>query len=75
MKVWILQMKDIEEDKISIHSNFIQLGFDSLDFVEIEFNIRKDYGVGLNHELIALKKIVNINDLIKYIIFESNATN
>ncbi|ANI31130.1 hypothetical protein PL78_15045 [Yersinia entomophaga] len=75
MKDWILTMKDLEEDQITPNADFRQLGFDSLDFVEFQFNIQKDYNIELKPELLTSQKITNLHQLIQYIISESELNN
>jgi acyl carrier protein len=67
----IVELKDIEEDKLVPELSFEELALDSLDYVEIQLRIKKKFKVEITPELFSSGQLKNLGDLCAYI--ESNS--
>jgi len=74
LQTTILDMKDIDEDIVQPQTALESLELDSLDYVEVQVNIKKNYGVDLTPDLFATGKINSIGNLVDYIVTESAIT-
>jgi acyl carrier protein len=64
----ILDLKDFDEDDINKDLTFEELDLDSLDFIEIQVVLKKNYGVTIQAEAFQEGEINTIGDLCKYVI-------
>jgi len=69
----ILELKDIEEDKLTPQLPIDELGFESLDYVEIQVGIKKNFGVEIDPGLFQSGAIKTLGDLSRYIEEQSSA--
>jgi len=66
LKKVINDILDIEEDKISLESNFLEdFGADSLDIVEMVMAIEEEFNLEIPDE--DVEKVLSVNDVINYI--------
>jgi acyl carrier protein len=72
IKERILMMKDLNETEILLESTFESLGFDSLDYIELQILSQDLYGIKLPDELFYQRYIASIKDMVKYIIMQTS---
>lgn len=66
LKKVITDVLDIEEEKISFESNFLEdFGADSLDIVEMVMAIEEEFNIEIPDE--DVEKVLSVNDVINYI--------
>lgn len=68
IKEKIMLIKDIDDNQVSYHSTFLDLYFDSLDYVEIQIFILDEYNIHISDELFIGNNIGSIKQLIEYIV-------
>lgn len=56
---------DIDEDEVTLETHLEDLGFDSLDMIDIVMDIEDEFGVEVPDE--ALEKFETIRDIVNYI--------
>lgn len=69
----ILELKDIDEDKLTPQLLIEDLGFESLDYVEIQVGIKKNFGVEIDPGLFQSGTLKTLGDLSRYIEEQSAA--
>ena len=67
LKEAILELKDIEPNDFTMDTELASVDLDSLDLVDIQVNIRREYGVQLPAGLFADGKINTFGQLASYI--------
>lgn len=57
----LAEYKEVETSEIAMDTTFEQLGFDSLDVVEIVMNLEEEFGLELemNESLVDVKSVVD----------------
>ncbi len=66
LKKVITDILDIEEEKISFESKFLEdFGADSLDIVEMVMSIEEEFNIEIPDE--DVEKVLSVNDVINYI--------
>jgi acyl carrier protein len=60
----ILELKDVDEDRLVPELVIDSLALDSLDFVEIQLGIKKAYNVSVEPEVFAQGTVRTLGDLI-----------
>lgn len=70
LKSTILELNDVDEERITPSLMVKDLALDSLDYVQIQVSIKKKYGVQVSPEVFASGKVQTVGDLCSYI--ESN---
>lgn len=66
MKSMIAEQLDIEEDSITLESNFSEdLDADSLDLFELVMSLEEEYGVEIPSE--DLEKMATVGDIVNYL--------
>lgn len=70
IKERILMMKDLNETEILLESTFESLGFDSLDYIELQILTQDLYRIKVPDELFYQRNIVSIKDIANYISME-----
>jgi acyl carrier protein len=63
----ILELKDLDEAILVPETTIEDLQLDSLDYVEIQVGIKRQYDVSIDAELFATGAIKTLGDLITYI--------
>ena len=63
----ILELKDIDEAQLVPELTFEELALDSLDYVEIQLQIKKKYQVAIGPELFSSGQLTTLGDLYAYI--------
>ena len=63
----ILELKDIDEAALVPELTFDELALDSLDYVEIQLQIKKKYKVEIVPELFSSGQLKNLGELTAYI--------
>lgn len=61
----IVEIKDLESDEIQNETGIDQLGLDSLDYVEIQVGVKRQFGVELSPTL--FERIHTLGQLCVYI--------
>ena len=69
----IVDMKDCEESEVTRKATFEDLELDSLDFVEVQVAVKKNYRVDLIQGLFAAGTISTIGQLVDFVETESAA--
>lgn len=69
----IVDMKDCEESDVIREATFKNLELDSLDFVEVQVAVKKNYRVDLVQDLFAAGTISTIGQLVDFVENESAA--
>lgn len=67
----IVDMKDCEESDVTREASFKDLELDSLDFVEVQVAVKKNYRVDLIQDLFAAGTISTIGQLVDFVESES----
>ncbi|EOC9367828.1 phosphopantetheine-binding protein [Enterobacter asburiae] len=70
IKERILMMKDLNETEILLESTFESLGFDSLDYIELQILTQDLYRIKVPDEIFYQRNIVSIKDIANYISME-----
>lgn len=66
MKSMIAEQLDVEEDSITLESNFSEdLDADSLDLFELVMSLEEEYGVEIPSE--DLEKMATVGDIVNYL--------
>ncbi|CAB9495205.1 acyl carrier protein [Alteromonas macleodii] len=63
----ILDLKDFEEDEMNIDMTFEDLDLDSLDFVEMQVVMKKNFKVTLDPEMFESGAISTLRELCDYV--------
>jgi len=63
----ILELKDIDESRLTSSVTLEELALDSLDYVEIQVGIKKNFGVEVQPELFSSGEIKTLGELAAYI--------
>lgn len=73
----ILMMKDIDEEDITPDLSFVDLNFDSLDYIEMQVVLLSEYGVKIPDEKFSSGEVVTIRDAIALTnkLISANASN
>ena len=64
----ILEVSDIEEDKLSPASTFEEVGIDSIDYIELGLVVKRNFGLSVDGKLFESGELSNIQELCDYII-------
>ncbi|HSV50674.1 MAG TPA: phosphopantetheine-binding protein [Burkholderiaceae bacterium] len=67
LRTMVLELKDIDEAELVPEAVIEELDLDSLDYVEIQVGIKKNFGVSVDPELFQSGKIRTLGDLCRYI--------
>ena len=68
LKNAILEVKDIEEDDVQPDTGLELLALESLDYVDIQVNIKKTYNVEMTSDQFASGKIKTLGELAGHIL-------
>lgn len=71
-KVRILLMKDVSGASIDIACPLSTLGFDSLDYIELQIFAQEEYSVKIADSFFTLTRNVTVGDVVEYI-YETNS--
>ena len=71
LKNAVLELKDIEPEDIQPDTALESMDLDSLDYVDVQVNIRKTYKVEILPELFISGQITTIGELANHIVSES----
>lgn len=63
----VLELKDIDESALVPSLVLTDIDLDSLDYVEIQVGIKKNFSVSVDPELFLTGKIKTLGDLCQYI--------
>jgi len=63
----ILELTDVDEADLEPELLLTDIGLDSLDYVEIQVGIKKNFGVSVDPDLFLSGKIKTLGDLSQYI--------
>jgi acyl carrier protein len=72
LKNAVLELKDIEPEDIQQDTSLEALALDSLDYVDVQVNIRKTYKVEVLPELFTSGRITTIGQLAAHIVAEAS---
>lgn len=64
----ILDLKDDDEEGITLDTTIESLALDSLDFVELQVVVKKEFGVALDPQAFANRKIETLRQLCEYVV-------
>lgn len=64
----ILELKDVEEDGVTLDTSIESLALDSLDFVELQLVVKKKVGVALDPQAFVNRKIATLRQLCEYVV-------
>lgn len=68
IKDCILELKDIDELDIKPDSELMQLGLDSLDFVEVQVLLKRRYGVHVDPTIFAGDGVLTLGDFSQMVV-------
>lgn len=68
LKNAILEVKDVEEDDVQPDTSLESLALESLDYVDIQVNIKKTYNVEMTSDQFASGKIKTLGELAAHIL-------
>ena len=63
----MLELKDIDEAALAPTLTLEELDLDSLDYVEIQVGIKKNFGVAIDPELFASGALKTLGDVCRYV--------
>lgn len=66
----ILELKDIEAEDIKMESELETIDLESLDYVDLQVNIRKKYKIEILSDLFVSGQIKTVGELATYIVSE-----
>lgn len=69
-----IEMKDVDLADIQLESTFEELQYDSLDFVQIQLEVKKAFGQTVPGEKIADGTLKTLGDLCAYLAARSKET-
>ena len=72
LKDAILELKDIEPSDIVESTELEAIDLQSLDYVDIQVNIKKTYGVSISSEIFSTGKVKTMGELAGYIVTEAD---
>lgn len=64
----ILEVKDVDDNDVTLDTSIEALSLDSLDFVELQLVVRKKVGVALDPQAFANRKIATLRQLCEYVV-------
>lgn len=64
----ILELTDLEEEDITPKTSLDELEMDSLDYVEVQIETKKEFGVKLNPNVFSSGEVVTIEDFCNKVI-------
>ncbi|WP_176508461.1 MULTISPECIES: acyl carrier protein [Pseudomonas] len=64
----ILDLKDVDENQVTLDTTIESMEFDSLDFVEMQVVVQKKIGVALNPDSFATRKVATLRQLCEYVV-------
>jgi len=64
----ILELKDVDEDGVTLDTTIESLALDSLDFVELQLVVKKKVGVALDPQAFASRAIATLRQLCEYVV-------
>jgi len=67
VKETILELSDIGESDLTPQLKLVDLGLDSLDYVQIQVAVKKKYGVQIRPEVYVSGKVQTLGDFCEYI--------
>jgi acyl carrier protein len=67
LKGTIIEIKDVDEDSIQLESALKDIALDSLDYVEIQLAIKKQYGVRVSQNDFLEGSIKTIGDFCSFV--------
>ena len=67
LKEIILELKDIDEDRLTEDLSIQELALESLDYVELQVLVKKRYGVEVNPDLFMNGKLSTFGDVVAYV--------
>ena len=67
LRTVITEMKDVEEDEIQLESRMEDLALDSLDYVEIQLAVKKQYGANVAQTDFVKDGIKTIGDFCAFV--------
>jgi len=67
LKKLLLGFLDLDESKITPEVAFRDLGVDSLDFVEVQVELQKVYGVTLTSSIFASGEVQTLHELVSWV--------
>lgn len=71
LKDAVLELKDIEPADITESTELEGIDLQSLDYVDIQVNIRKTYGVAISSEVFSTGTVKTMGELAAYIVAEA----
>lgn len=63
----ILELKDVDEDAVTLDTHIESMEFDSLDFVEMQVVVQKKIGVALDPDSFARRQIATLRQLCEFV--------
>lgn len=63
----VLELKDIDEAALVPSLTLEELDLDSLDYVEIQVGIKKNFGVTIDPELFSAGTLKTLGDVVRYV--------
>jgi acyl carrier protein len=67
LKDIILNISDIDASELQSSTPVAEIGLESLDFIEVQVNLRKKYGVELPSTAFAEGQITDLGSIVDYI--------
>jgi acyl carrier protein len=67
LKSTIIEIKDLDEDSIQLESTLDEIALDSLDYVEIQLAVKKQYGVEVSQNAFMEGSIKTIGDFCSFV--------
>ncbi len=68
LKSVMLNFLDTEEEKLTPGTGLAELGLESLDYVEIQVELAKRYGVKLEEEVFTTGQVQTLEQFTKYVL-------
>lgn len=68
LKSVMLNFLDIEEEKLTPGTRLAELGLESLDYVEIQVELAKRYGVKLEEKAFTTGQVQTLEQFTKYVL-------
>ncbi|QJI29872.1 hypothetical protein HKK55_14525 [Pseudomonas sp. ADAK18] len=64
----ILELKDVDENDVTLDTNIESMELDSLDFVEMQVVVQKKIGQALDPDSFASRKIATLRQLCEFVV-------
>jgi len=64
----ILELKDVDENDVTLDTKIESMAFDSLDFVEMQLVVQKKIGVALDPDSFASRQIATLRQLCEFVV-------